>query len=160
MPAAFAQPFHFDDLPLRHEPGLRCGFLNELVEAGVLHLIGASAALADQQDAMMVVAQMLAGRIDIAAFDFVQEAVLEEEIQRAIDRRRRDRLMLRARQFFDDRIGAQRGRRLREYRKNLLAQWRQLQAFVGAELRDLRGPRPSVFVVMFVRVHVPRHAFP
>ena len=75
----------------------------------VLDLVAAAAFLAQQQHALMGVAEMLARRIGVAALDLVQEAVLEEKLERAIDGRRRDRLAFLARQRVEDRVGAERG---------------------------------------------------
>jgi hypothetical protein len=97
MTTALAQPLDLDNLALSHEAHLGRGGLHKFVEIGVLDLVGTPAAPADQQDALMVVAEMRAGRVGVAAFDLVYEAVGEEEIQRAVDGRRRDRFMLRAR---------------------------------------------------------------
>ena len=51
---------------------------------------------------------MFAGRVGVEALDLVHEAVLEKEIERPVDGRRRDRLAFAARHFLDDRIGAER----------------------------------------------------
>ena len=97
MAAALTQTFDLHDLALRDEAHLGGGLLQQLVEARVLDFIRAPATPANQQDAVMVMAQMLAGRIGVAAFDFVQKAVFEKKLQSAIDGRRGDRLVLLAR---------------------------------------------------------------
>ena len=57
---------------------------------------------------MVRVTEVLAGRVGVAAFDLVNKAVVEEELQRPVDRRRRDLLALQPCKAIDDRIGAQR----------------------------------------------------
>src|ERR1700722_5284675 len=76
---------------------------------------------------MMRVTQMLAGRIGIAALDLVDEAVLEEEVERAIDGRRRDRFALAPRELVDDRVGAERRRTFGQNGQNLAAQRGQMK---------------------------------
>ena len=83
-PAAFAQALDLDDLALGEEARLRGGRLQKRVEAGALDLVGAPAAAADQQDAVVIVAEMGARGIGVAALDLVKEAMGEEEFERAI----------------------------------------------------------------------------
>jgi len=103
-----AQAHKLDHLPVRGEAGAGGGFLQQAVELHVLDLVAASALLAQEQRAMMRVAQVLAMRVGVAALDLVDEAVLEKEIERAVDGRRRDGLALAARKLVDDRIGPKR----------------------------------------------------
>ena len=77
---------------MRRKAGARGRFLQQTVELDVLDLVAASALLAQEQRAMMRVAEVLAGRIGVAALDLVDEAVIEKEVERAINGRRGDRL--------------------------------------------------------------------
>src|SRR5579872_6857456 len=82
--AGFAQPLDLDHLALRQEARLGRRFLQHLVETRAFDFIGSPAALANQQNALMAMADMLARGIGVAALDLVQEAVLQEKVQRAI----------------------------------------------------------------------------
>jgi hypothetical protein len=155
MPAAPAQAFDLDDLPPRGKARLGGGLLQELVEARAFDLVGSPATLADQQNAMMGVAEVLAGGVGVAAFDLVQKAVVEKELQRAVDGRGSDRLVLLARQFLDDRIGPQGSGRIGEDRQDLAAQRGELQALLETGLLDLRRP-VRLLIVVNIRVH--RHS--
>src|SRR5271154_512950 len=80
----------------------------------------------------MRVAEMFATRKRVAALDLVQKAVLEEELQRAIDGRRRDRLSLAFRERLDDRVGPERSGALAEDGQDVQPQRRHLQALARA----------------------------
>ena len=61
---------------------------------------------------MMGVAEVLAGGVGVAALDLVDESMVEKKIERAVDRRRRDRFAFEPRELVD-RIGARGGLRFR-----------------------------------------------
>ena len=81
---------------------------------------------------MMGVAEMLAGGVGVQALDLVHEAVLEEEVERPVDGRRRDLLPLAAGQLLEDRIGAERGGAVAENVEHAPAQRRQLVSLAQA----------------------------
>ena len=113
---------------MRLKAGAVGGVAQRADQREILDLVAAPAFLAQQQHALVRMVEMLAARIGVAALDLVQEAVLEQEVERPVDGRRRDRLAFAAGQRLDDRIGAERGRVFAEDREDRLTQRRQLQA--------------------------------
>src|ERR1700729_3091509 len=114
------------------EAGARGCFLQQTIELDVLDLVAPSAFLAQEQRAMMGVAEVLAGRIGVAALDLVEKTVLEKKIERAINGRRRDRLALATRELIDDRIGSEGGGVFGQNRQHLPAEGGQMQALPRA----------------------------
>ena len=108
LSAVGAEARHFDHQPLGRKALRLRGAVDRRADALVLDLDAAPASLAAQQHAAMGVVEMRAGREHVAALDAVQKAVLDQEIERAIDRRRGDRLVLALGQRLDDRVGAER----------------------------------------------------
>jgi hypothetical protein len=88
----------------------------------------------------MGVAEMLAGRVSVERLDLVDEAVVEEEVERAIDGRGRDLLAVPARQFLQDRIGAERGDAVAEDVEHPAPQRRELHFLAQAGEFDARRP--------------------
>ena len=93
---------------MRGKAGAGGRFLQQTVELDVLDFVAPSALFAQEQRAVMRVAEVLARRVGVAALDLVDEAVLEKKIERAIDGRRRDGLAFAPRELVDDRIGPKR----------------------------------------------------
>ena len=110
----------------------------------VFDLLAAAAGLADQQHAVMRVAEMLAGRVGVEGLDLVDEAVAEKEIERPVHGRRRRLLAFAARKLFEDRIGAERCDAVAEDVEHPPPQRRQLDALTEAGKLDPGRPARRV----------------
>ena len=129
---------------MRREAGALGGAGQQKRDLVVLDLVAAAAFLAQQQHALVGVADVLARRIGVAALDLVQEAVLEQELERAIDGRRRDRLAFLARQRVEDRVGAERGAAVAENVEHAASRRGQLQTLRRAGALHFGHPgRPA-----------------
>lgn len=106
--AGRAKSLNFDHLPMRDEASAVGRLLDRAIEPGLVDLFAATALLAKEQNALVGMAEVGAGRVGVAAFDLVNEAVLQKELEGAIDGGRRDRLALEAAHLVDDRIGPER----------------------------------------------------
>ncbi len=112
----------------------------DLIDLGIVDFGRTAAARTDEQDAVMMMARIVAGNIGLLAFDFDDEAVFDEKIERTIDRRRRDGAAFDLGEMIHDLIGPDGLREISQNRDNLPPQWRQLQALRGADLFDLFDP--------------------
>src|SRR5208337_4747254 len=75
--APLAQAVRFRDDPPEDESDGRRRARNRAHHLGVLDLFASPAGLADEQHALVGVAEMLAGRIGVEALDLVHEATVE-----------------------------------------------------------------------------------
>lgn len=96
-----------------------------------VELAGGPASLANQENGGMTVIPMAAGHEGVQAFDPVSEAHLEQEFQRAIDRRRLGGA--RGPDLFEQIVGFCRFRRFQEQGEDLAAQRRQPPAALNTQ---------------------------
>ena len=112
---------------------------NRLAEIGRLHFLGVAAVGADQEEAAVGLAGMVAADKGIHALDTVDQAVLDQEVERPVDRRRRRAEFLAA-QAVEQGVGADRLVPGPDQFENPPPQRRKAQAFGGAQLLR-RGKR-------------------
>src|SRR5271169_24370 len=131
---------------MRRKAGARGCFLQQTVELDVLNFVASSAFVAKQQHAVMGVADMLARRIGVPALDLVDESMVEQKLERPVNRRRRDLLAFAPRQLVDDRIGAQGGGAFGQNRQDAPAKRGQMQTLPRADAFHLLLPADGVLL--------------
>src|SRR5271170_848983 len=129
---------------MRRKSGARGRLLQQAVEPYVFDFVASPALVAEQQNTVMGVAEVLAGRIGVAALDLVDESMIEKKIESAVDRRRRDRFAFEPRELVDDRIGAQGGGAFGQDRQNAPTKRGQMQTLPGANALHLLLPADGV----------------
>src|SRR5690349_24567925 len=147
LAAVLAQAMDFQRLRLWPEAegaGLR---LDQFGDARIADFLGAGAVVADQERYLVRLCRMVAGNIGVDGFELVDEALLEQEIERAIDGRRRCVAVALA-QVIEQVIRLDRLARRGDQFQHFLAQRSQSQAALLAGLLDRGDETLGVFDVM------------
>lgn len=118
-------------------------------DALVAHLGRARTAVADQERNLMRLAGMMAADVGIDRFKLVDEAVLEQEVERAIYRRRRGTAVLTL-EPIEQIVGLDRLRLARDELQHAQAQRRQSQATQLARAHDRADECLRIVVVVMV----------
>src|SRR5690606_2127286 len=122
-----------DDGRARPEAELRRNADDQPVKLGRRRLAGGAAFIAEQEERRLVaVVATITGDEGVARFDPVDEAVLDEEIQRPVDRDRR-RAPAGPAEPVDDVIGGGRDVALEQSRQNLTPLVGESEAAAGAD---------------------------
>src|ERR1700754_1475536 len=82
LTTVLANSMHFHGLPLRCETeGTRLGF-DQFGHAGIAYFLGAVTDVTDQERHLMLFGRMVAGDVGVDRLELMDEAVLEQEIER------------------------------------------------------------------------------
>src|SRR5690349_7413125 len=147
LAAVLAQAVDFQRLRLRPEAeGARLRF-DQFGHARIADFLGAGAVVADQEWYLVRLGRVVAGNVGVDGFELVDEALLEQEIERAIDRRRR-RIAVALAQVVEQVIRLDRLARRRDQFQYFLAQRSQPQAALLAGLLDRGDETLGIFDVM------------
>lgn len=132
-PAMAAEAGQFQGLALYDEVGIERRFFHSLAEgAGVGDFLGIAAGFTEQEVAGMGGARMRAANKGITRGNAMDQFLLEQEFESAVNRGRR-RLVAFGRELVEDLVGAQRAMTVPDQLQHAPAQWRQTGATLGAE---------------------------
>jgi hypothetical protein len=124
--ARFAKTVEFQHLAMQRELGSGRGLLQKKVNPRIFKLLASAAFLAQQQHGAMGMTNVLTASKNIPALDLVQETVLQEKSQSAVDCRGRNLLALGLGELIDDGVSAKRAGALAENRQYATAKRSQL----------------------------------